>query len=169
MERFKRQPLSSEHQDMLTNAIKRTEEKLCIYTMLDCGLRVAELAKLSRFDILTQERHLRFKGKGGKIRTVPVPTRTWVILQSWFAIQDSIPLGVRGIQKMVKRIANRAIVPAIVTPHVLRHSYACNLLKKGAKITTIRDMLGHNNLQTTMIYLNMLPIDSIREAERLAI
>ena len=168
---YKREPLSNEEADKLTNAAETFREKLVIFTLLDTGLRVAELANLTKDNIQLQERRLVVYGKGGiygkksKRRIIPMTERVRQVLESHFALEDKLGISVRTIQLIVKRIANRAYITKPVSPHVLRHTFAVTCIKKGISTRALMQLLGHDRLTTTEIYLNLSPEDTIREFE----
>ena len=85
------------------------------------------------------------------------------LLQPYFATNEKIRFSVRGIQRLVKKVANRAIITKPVTPHILRHSFAINCVKAGLSTASLRKILGHDRLQTTEIYLNICPRDALGE------
>ena len=128
--------------------------------MLDTGLRVSELCDLTSQHILWQQKSLRITGKGGihgkktKKRVVPMSKRVQSLLEHYFAIYNKFPLGVRQVQKIVKAIANKAQISQVVTPHILRHTFATLALQKGISIASVQKILGHDRLITTSIYLN---------------
>jgi integrase/recombinase XerD len=166
---YKREPLTQDEANRLANACKTHQEKLIIWTLLDTGLRVSELSTLKRDNIDWQGHRLMIYGKGGpygkatKRRVVPMTNRTQDIIEGHFALNDSIGLGSRAIQKLVKRVANRAHISRPVTPHVLRHTFSVTAIQKGISLPSLQRALGHDHLGTTEIYLNLSPEDVIRE------
>jgi integrase/recombinase XerD len=124
---FVREPLRSEEADRLCHACQTTEEKLVIWTLLDTGLRVSELCSLTPKHVLWQQKSLRVDGKGGpygkrsKKRVVPLSRRIQALLEHYFALHEEWFIGKRQVQKIVKRVAERARISQEVTPHVLRH------------------------------------------------
>lgn len=168
---YKREPLTQDEANRLANACNCHEERLVIWTLLDTGLRVAELAKLSKNNIDWQGHRLMVYGKGGpygkktKRRVVPMSKRVAPLIEGHFALHDSLGLGIRTIQRIVNRVANRAHISRECTPHVLRHTYAVTMIKKGINLRTVQMFLGHDHLTTTAIYLNLSPEDAIREFE----
>jgi integrase/recombinase XerD len=67
------------------------------------------------------------------------------------------------IQRILKRVANRAHITRPVSPHVLRHTFAVTAVQKGVSLPALQRLLGHDRLTTTEIYLNLSPEDVIRE------
>jgi integrase/recombinase XerD len=94
---------------------------------------------------------------------IPLTPRVQAVLEGHLALHDRITIGVRTIQRMMKRIANRAHISRTVTPHVLRHTFSITCIQKGISTRALQDILGHDRLATTEIYLNLSPEDVIRE------
>ena len=174
---YVREPLLAEEADELANACETTEEKLIVWTLLDTGLRVSELCALTPKNIQWQQRSIRVKGKGGpfggggpkgrgKQRVVPMSPRVRTLLEAWFTLHDSFPVGTRMVLKVVKRVANRARISREVTPHVLRHTCATLMIQKGVSLAAIQKVLGHERLSTTAIYLNLTDAHVVSEYEQ---
>ena len=85
------------------------------------------------------------------------------LMEHYFALHDRWFVGSRQVQKIVKRIANRAQIAQNVTPHVLRHTFATLALQKGISLATIQKILGHDRLTTTAIYLNFTDTHIVEE------
>lgn len=158
---YVREPLTMEEADKLSNLCETTEEKLIIWTLLDTGLRVSELCALTSQSVLWQQKALQIKGKGApygkksKIRVVPISRRIQPLLEHYFAINSKWFVGSRQVQKIVKRLANKGQFIQKITPHVLRHTFATLALQKGISISAVQNILGHDKLSTTAIYLNL--------------
>jgi len=122
---FKREPLTQDEATRLANACQSHTEKLVIWTLLDTGLRVSELAKLKKENIDWQGHRLMVYGKGGpygsqtKRRVIPLSSRVQPLLEGHFALHDTLGLAPRTIQVLVKHIANRAHASRTISPHVL--------------------------------------------------
>lgn len=166
---FVREPLTPSQANDLANACTTPEEKLVVWTLLDTGLRVSELCALTQENIVWQTREIRVKGKGGphgkrtKQRVVPMSTRVRPLLEHYFALKTSFFIGPRQAQKLVKRVANRAMISRDVTPHVLRHTFATLALQKGISLAAVKKALGHDRLSTTAIYLNLTDLHMMEE------
>jgi len=165
----KREPLTAEEANRLVNACETHEEKLVVWTLLDTGIRVAELANLTKNNIDWQGHRITIYGKGGpygsrsKRRVIPLSLRIQGLLEGHFSLHDNIGMTPRTIQRLVKRIANLAQISRPVTPHVLRHTFSVTAIKKGFSLPVLQRLLGHDHLTTTEIYLNLAPEDVIRE------
>lgn len=169
MYQYKREPLSNDEANKLINSCQTAQEKIIIFTLLDTGMRVSELAGLTKKNILWQEKRLIIYGKGGpygsksKRRVIPMTERVYAVLSAYFALNGDIKMKKRNIQYHVKKVANRAGISKPVSPHVLRHTFAVNCIKRNISTRTLQQLLGHDHLTTTEIYLNLSPEDACRE------
>ena len=111
---YKREPLTQDEANSLANACQTHEERLVIWTLLDTGLWVSELASLNKNNIDWQNHRLIIYGKGGpygkktKRRIVPISQRVRPILEGHFALHSTLGMSKRTIQRLVKNMANRA-------------------------------------------------------------
>lgn len=166
---FTREPLLPEEATRLAQACQTVREKLVVWTLLDTGLRVSELANLTPAQIDWQGHRLTIDGKGGphgsrsKRRVIPLSARLQSLITHHFALQDTIGLTPRAMQLLVKRVANRARISRPVTPHVLRHTFAVTAVQKDISLPALQRLLGHDRLATTEIYLNLSPEEVVRE------
>jgi len=166
---YKREPLTPDEANRLANACQDHAEKLVIWTFLDTGLRVSELTSLTKNNLDWQNHRLMIYGKGGpygkntKRRIVPMSVRVQPLIEGHLSLHDNLGFGVRTVQRLVKRVANRAHISRPVTPHVLRHTFAVTCIQKGISSRALQEVLGHDHLATTEIYLNLSPEDVIRE------
>jgi integrase/recombinase XerC len=133
------------------------------------GLRVSELVGLNYGQIDFERGVARVLGKGRKERLCPLGRVALAVLVKWRAefARDASPdapvvvnvryerLPVRQVQLLLKRYLALAGLPADMTPHKLRHSYATHLLNAGADLRLVQELLGHVNLATTQIYTHV--------------
>ena len=148
-----------------------------ITMMLDTGLRCSEICNLDLDDVdLEDLSALVIGGKGEKDRTVLFTNATLDALDAWRPIRNarlkncireedmrslffssrSRRLNPRSVQKLLDRIADASDIPRTrLSPHVLRHSFATGLLERGADLVTIQRLLGHANISTTRVYLEI--------------
>ena len=146
--------------------------KAIIETLFSCGLRVSELTTLKMSDLFTDDNFIRIKGKGSKERLVPISAKAVKELKLWFldrnlmkikpGEEDYVFLNRRGAHLtrtmvfiMIRRCAADAGIEKNVSPHTLRHSFATALLKGGADLRAIQEMLGHESISTTEIYTHV--------------
>lgn len=150
-----------------------------IEVLFSCGLRVSELVNLRFSDVSLNDKFLRIVGKGSKERLVPISDAALREIQLWLfdrnlmkvkpGEQEYVFLNRRGahltrtmILIMIKRTAEVAGITKTVSPHTLRHSFATALLKGGANLRAIQEMLGHENIKTTQIYTH-IDITTLRD------
>lgn len=143
----------------------------CLLTVaIQTGLRVSELVGLQRHDLtFGVGGHLECVGKGRKHRAVPITTHTQKMLTAWlaehtrghvFARTDGQPLTRDAVRRIIDRHAAHAantcptIATKNMTPHVLRHTCAMQLLRADVDIAVIALILGHASIETTRIYLH---------------
>lgn len=167
---YKRIPLPEQEQIALEGACKDIEERLLVLTLLDTGIRINEFCQLIKNDIDWQNDEIRIlHGKGGpfgqegKHRTVPMTERVKILFRNWFSVSDKMPFQVRGAQRRLMRVAKRSGITTKTTPHVLRHTFAVRFLQKTHDLRALQIILGHDNIQTTQIYLSYSSSD-VKEA-----
>lgn len=102
-------------------------------------------------------------GKCSKKRVVPISKRVQNLLEHYFAVNETMPVGIRQVQKIVKQVANRAQFTKQIIPHILRHTFATLALQKGISIAAVQKILGHDRLSTTTIYLNFKDTHIVEE------
>ncbi|KKS77682.1 MAG: Tyrosine recombinase XerC [Candidatus Woesebacteria bacterium GW2011_GWB1_43_14] len=173
--------LTGEQVDRLLNAptlssINGKRDKAILEVLFSTGLRVSELAGLDRDKLDLDRREFGVVGKGGKARVVFLSVRARDWLNQYLAARkdhykpvfirhkgnpdpstpsEKMRLTPRSIQRMVKKYALKVSLPVDVTPHVLRHSFATDLLMAGADLRSVQEMLGHKNVSTTQIYTHV--------------
>ena len=166
---YKREPLNDDEVNKLTNACETFREKFVIWALLDTGLRLSEFTELTKDNIQWQERRLVVYGKGGpygkksKRRVIPITDRVRRLIEYHFAENDTVGISKRTVARVVKQVADKAGISKPVSPHVLRHTFSVNCIKKGISTRALQTLLGHDRLTTTEIYLNLSPEDAIRE------
>ena len=143
-----------------------------IEVLFSCGLRVSELVNMKLSDLYLEDRMLLVRGKGNKERLVPVSNKAIADLKRWFfdrnlmkikpGEDDYVFLNRRGahltrtmILIMVKRQAEEAGIKKTISPHTFRHSFATALLQGGADQRSIQAMLGHEKIDTTLVYTHI--------------
>lgn len=142
-------------------------------TLYSCGLRVTELITLQLSDLFFEEGFIRVIGKGDKQRFVPINQQTQKYIQFYIenirklidvkkGYEDTLFLNRRGKQltrnmifTIVKNTAVSAGIKKKISPHTFRHSFATHLLERGADLRAIQQMLGHESITTTEIYMHL--------------
>jgi integrase/recombinase XerD len=97
------------------------------------------------------------------VRVIPLSSRIRSLLEHYFALHDALGVTPRTVQRMMKRVANRAGISHVVSPHVLRHTFAVTAIQKGISLPAVQRLLGHDHLGTTEIYLNLSPEHVLEE------
>jgi site-specific recombinase XerD len=138
--------------------------------MYRAGLRESEVINLVSRDIEWKEGILRvWKGKGAKDRTLYLDEHTLDLLQIWderrpkgryfFCTLKGGKLSDRYLRQMVERYGYKARIEKHVSPHMLRHTFATELLREGYNIREVQKLLGHSDVSTTMIYTHVYDSD----------
>lgn len=161
--------------DTSTKIGKRDAAMLKLF--FSTGLRLAELRSLDRNDLNFRTREISVRGKRGKIRVVFVSDEAAGALREYLEARfDHVePLFIRNLDKavkamppgeefrlsrvsiheIVKKYARKAGIVSDPSPHTLRHSFATDLLRNGADLRSVQEMLGHKDLSTTQIYTHV--------------
>ncbi len=131
-----------------------------------CGLRLSELADLDVADVDPYSETLRVIGKGSKERVCPVGGPALTAISTYrqkagvkagplFINKSRRRLSARSIWAMMKKYLLQTGLPATLSPHKLRHSFATHLLDNGADLRSLQTLLGHASLSTTQIYTHV--------------
>ena len=157
--------------------IKDLRDKAILELLFSTGLRVSELCSLnSDLDLHSDE--LSIRGKGGKVRVVFISEEAKSAVRKYLASRKDMSealfvqvgneirknadkkgeingLTKRSIERIVKQHAIKAGISKKVTPHVMRHMFATDLLSNGADLRSVQSMLGHSSISTTQIYTHV--------------
>jgi integrase/recombinase XerD len=158
--------LSQQEVRALLKACTLLKHSILLATIYGCGLRCAEARQLAVADVDFQRGMLHVKhGKGGKDRYVPLGEMLARGIKKFIEVEGARRwlfegingdyLSQRGTQWAVSQAVKKAGIIKEVSTHTLRHSYATHLLEQGLDIITIKELLGHENIETTMIYLHI--------------
>lgn len=154
---------------------KRNAVILCM--LYACGMRVSELVSLHIDQINFEEHYVQVSGKGSKERIIPIPVELLPMLQQYIqqvhprlivnsdqtteklfpvVIKNKITALTRStVLTIIKSLAQKSGLLHTISPHVLRHSLATHLLKKGANLRVLQMLLGHEKLTTVQVYTHM--------------
>ena len=153
--------------------LKDLRDKAILELLFSTGLRVSELCSLTN-DIDLTSPEMSIRGKGGKVRVVFISDDARNAVKKYLAarkdMSDALFVQVendtkkkkevghltrRSVERIVKQHAIKAGISKKVTPHVIRHSFATDLLGNGADIRSVQMMLGHSSISTTQIYTHV--------------
>ena len=152
------------------NLERKYRDKAILEMLFSTGLRVSELCSLQNdLDLHLDEFSIR--GKGGKVRVVFLSDEAKKAVKDYLALRKDMSRALfvkvkdensqndgltrRSIERIVKRYAIIAGISKKVTPHVIRHCFATDLLSNGADLRSVQAMLGHANIGTTQIYTHV--------------
>ncbi|MBN1162706.1 tyrosine-type recombinase/integrase [Patescibacteria group bacterium] len=160
------------------NKISGIRDHAILEVLFSTGLRVSELVNLNVGDINLNSKEFTVLGKGRKVRTVYLSDSAVTWLKRYLGTRDdpyvplflrysgkhmepgdfdgeSLRLTQRSVQRLVKKYTKRAGVSVDATPHTLRHTFATGLLREGADLRSVQELLGHSNVATTQIYTHV--------------
>jgi site-specific recombinase XerD len=154
------------------NSLAALRDKAILEMFFSTGLRVSELCSLDR-DIDLSRDEFSIRGKGEKVRVVFLSPAAKSTVKAYLDKRGDLDealfvqmgknakntkdlrLTPRSVERMVKRYAIKAGITRKVTPHVIRHSFATDLLENGADIRSVQALLGHANIATTQVYTHV--------------
>lgn len=153
--------------------LKSLRDKAILELLFSTGLRVSELCSLSR-DLDMSKDEFSIRGKGEKIRVVFLSQEAKQAVKTYLSKRedmddalfvrvgktmsknnDSLRITPRSVERIIKHYAIKAGISKKVTPHIIRHSFATDLLQNGADIRSVQALLGHANINTTQIYTHI--------------
>ncbi len=160
--------------DTEKNKVMQARDRVILEMLFSTGLRVSELCALPS-DIDLSRDELTVRGKGGKVRLVFISDVAKKSLKEYLNIRKDMSdalfvslakkdsknnkigesLNRRSIERIIKKYATKAGITKRVTPHVIRHLFATDLLRNGADIRSVQALLGHANINTTQIYTHV--------------
>lgn len=156
-----------------TKTIQGLRDKAILELLFSTGLRISELTGLSIDDVDLTRNEFSVRGKGDKIRVVFLSEEAKSAIKTYLAqrkdMHDAmfiqygknaknaadLRLSPRAIQRMLKACATKAGITRKVSPHVIRHSFATDLLQNGADLRSVQALLGHANIATTQVYTHV--------------
>jgi len=164
-----------EYQTLLRACSHEPRDSAIIELILQTGIRLSEVARLTLYDIELPARINRehgntgsifIHGKGRKERTLPLNYKACRAVKAWLSARPDInsqalfvtkfrePMGTRGIQRLVEKYLKEAGVQG-ASVHSLRHTFGTHHAMKGTDLKTIQAILGHESLETTAIYVSL--------------
>ncbi|MCY9806875.1 tyrosine recombinase XerC [Lentilactobacillus senioris] len=160
----------------------RLRDQALLEVLYGTGIRVSECAGLTTQTVDLQQKVMLIQGKGNKQRYVPFGRYAQEALQNYYA--DSrrpvmtkndqhhqavfinhrgTALTARGIEYVLDQIVKRSSLTTSIHPHMLRHTYATDLLNNGADLRTVQELLGHSSLSSTQLYTHITKEHLLRD------
>jgi len=151
----------------LLSAITNLKHLAMLSLLYSAGLRISEVVVLKSADIDSSRMVINIrKGKGGKDRQAILSKKVLLILRNYFKKYRPVPwlfpgksklspLSTRAVQHAFALAKKKAGIIKSVSPHTLRHSFATHLIEAGTNILLVQQLLGHEKLKTTLIYLHV--------------
>ena len=147
--------------DVKGGETKDIRNKAILELLFSTGLRVSELCALNR-DSFGEAKNgeISIRGKGGKIRVVFISESAKQAVKNYLDKRGDTEEALffitpRSVERMIKQRAIEAGISKKVTPHIIRHCFATDLLSNGADIRSVQALLGHSNIATTQIYTHV--------------
>lgn len=153
--------------------IQGLRDRAILELLFSTGLRISELTNLSTDDVDLSRDEFSVRGKGDKIRVVFLSDTAKAAIKAYLKERKDMSdalfvqygknakgakdlrLSPRAVQRMLKACAIQAGITRKVTPHVIRHSFATDLLSNGADLRSVQALLGHANIGTTQVYTHV--------------
>lgn len=163
--KLKKEPFSAVELELIKESCTTARDKAVVCFLLSTGCRVAEAVSLNKDDIDFQSKEVKVLGKGNKERTVFLDDVASAMLFRYFADRNdhdealfssrsSPRLTADGLRQMLKRIEAKSGVENI-HPHRFRRTLATSLARKGMPVQEIKEILGHEKIETTMTYISI--------------
>ncbi len=161
---------SQEEVKRILNATENLKHKAILTTIYSCGLRLSELLNLKISDVKSDSDILIItQSKGNKDRVVSLSEKLLELLREYYLeYKPKLYLfeglhgdqySERSVQLILKNAVKKAKINSNGSVHTLRHSYATHLIKRGIDVRIVQELLGHNNIKTTMIYTHVTDVD----------
>jgi site-specific recombinase XerD len=156
--------------------INQTRTHAAALLMLDCGLRISEVLGLQYDNCDFDNLAVKVRGKGGKHRLVPLSLDMRKVLYRYaakhsapnrlmFGTRMNTPVTVRNFERDLKVLGAKLGISGVrFSPHTLRHTFACEYLRRGGNLEYLRRILGHSSILTTQKYLRSLGVADLQAA-----
>lgn len=160
------------------DTVKGIRDRAMLELMYAAGLRVTELVTVKNGDLNLDVGYVICR-EGGKERMIPLGHSSCEVLKRYYAESrgqllknreneyvfvncSGAPMSRQGFWKLIKQYAEKAGITEDITPYTLRHSFAAHMVQNGADLRAVQEMLGHADIQTTQMYVN-LNLDRMRQ------
>ena len=175
-------PLSVNEVARFWSSFRTARDLAIVGLMLLQGLRSAEVLALNRDDALLSEAQLRVRGKGNKFRFLPLAPETVQLLEHYLRLERpdscsaalfvSLKGRMRGVRmtraglRSLFRHHRQTTSIKLANPHRFRHTFASDMIRAGMSLPALMQLMGHANIQTTMLYVSVTPQDVYLEYAR---
>jgi len=168
-------PLSVEEVARFWSSFRNARDLAIVGLMLLQGLRSVEVMTLNRDDVLLSEGQLRVRGKGNKLRLLPLAPETTQLLEHYLRLERPDPCSAALFVVLKGRARGQRITPAglrslfryhrrttgvqLANPHRFRHTFASDMVRAGISLPALMQLMGHADIETTMHYVKVSPQD----------
>ena len=175
-------PLSVDEVARFWSSFRTSRDLAIVGLMLLQGLRSNEVISLNCEDVLLSESQLRVRGKGNKIRVLPLASDTVLLLDRYLRLERPEQCGpalfvslkgpARGVRmtaagmRSLFRHHRRVSQTAPANPHRFRHTFASDMVRAGISLPALMKLMGHAHISTTMVYVQISPRDVIEQYTR---
>jgi integrase/recombinase XerD len=172
-------PLSTEEVARFWGSFRKARDLAMVALMLLNGWRSREVLQLRLEDLLFSESQLRVRGKGSRIRLLPLPPETIRILRCWLQTERPLtnapevfvalkgpargrPLTPAGLRSLFRHHRSQSGVPQ-ANPHRFRHTFGTDMIRAGVSLPALMRLMGHAHIHTTLLYIQLTPQDVFAE------
>ena len=175
-------PLSVNEVARFWSSFRTSRDLAIVGLMLLQGLRTAEVLALNLDDALLSEAQLRVRGKGNKFRFLPLAPETVQLLEHYLHLERPNPCSAALFVSLKGRARGARMTPAglrslfrhhrqttnikLANPHRFRHTFASDMIRAGMSLPALMKLMGHSDIQTTLIYVNVTPQDVYQQYAR---
>lgn len=177
-------PLSVDEVARFWSSFRNARDLAIVGLMVLHGLRSAEVIALNRDDVLLSEGQLRVRGKGSKLRLLPLAPETTQLLDHYLRLERPDPCsaalfvvlkgparGIRmtpaGLRSLFRHHRNTTGIQ-LANPHRFRHTFASDMVRAGMSLPALMQLMGHSDIETTLRYVQVSPQDVYRQYARAA-
>jgi integrase/recombinase XerD len=175
-------PLSAEQVARFWRSFRTARDLAIVALMLLNGLRSREVLALTLEDLLFSEAQIQVRGKGGRVRRLPLPPETIRILECWLQTERPLtnapevfvslkgaargrPMTPAGLRSLFRHHRAVSGVPQ-ANPHRFRHTFGSDMIRAGVSLPALMRLMGHAHLHTTLLYVQLTPRDVFAEYAR---
>ena len=175
-------PLSVNEVARFWSSFRTARDLAIVGLMLLQGLRSAEVLALNRDDVLLSEAQLRVRGKGNKFRFLPLAPETVQLLEHYLQLERPNPCSAALFVSLKGRARGARMTPAglrslfrhhrqttnikLANPHRFRHTFASDMIRGGMSLPALMQLMGHSDIQTTLIYVQVTPQEVYQQYAR---